>query len=335
MRRVAIKLMVDYVFKWLFGVDQHERFLLALLNAILAATLIRPLVAIHILNPFDERSFEDGKLSILDIRAVDDQGRIYNIEMQLNDFTYYLSRALYYWAGAYHGQLSEGDSYAKLQPTIGIHFVNGNLFKDSTKYHQVFDLRERTDPAMVFSDQLQLHFIELPKFVADVDSLKTPLDQWLYVFKHGEDLDLDRLPASLKTPIMTEALEVLWNMSNSPQQRIFYESRLKAKRDYEAGLAYAKEQGEKRGIEIGEQIGMEKGIEKGIEKGERLGIEKGERAGILMAIRSGLRSKFGAAGHALFALVESEILPSQLEKRLEEMFAADSVHELEAIWRKS
>jgi len=73
---------VDYAFKWLFGREKNTRLLIHLLHAILNPTPEEQIVEIQILNPFSEQMALDGKRSILDIKARDQRGRQFNVEMQ-------------------------------------------------------------------------------------------------------------------------------------------------------------------------------------------------------------------------------------------------------------
>jgi len=58
--------------------------LISFLNAVLCLGV--PIVDIKIVNPYNMQDFLDDKLSILDIKAVDANGAIYDIEMQLTIF---------------------------------------------------------------------------------------------------------------------------------------------------------------------------------------------------------------------------------------------------------
>jgi predicted transposase/invertase (TIGR01784 family) len=51
----------------------------------------------NLLNPFNEKDTADDKLSILDIKARDQRGRQYNVEMQMLAPRVYPQRVLYYW----------------------------------------------------------------------------------------------------------------------------------------------------------------------------------------------------------------------------------------------
>ena len=122
--RLGIDAKVGYAFKRLFGSLGHEELLIDLLNAVLAATLEEPIASVEILNPFTDKTSIDDKLSILDVKARDGSGRLFNVEMQMRVNNSHAARALYYWAGVYREQLGEGEDYIDLRPTIAIHFVN-------------------------------------------------------------------------------------------------------------------------------------------------------------------------------------------------------------------
>ena len=53
----------------------------------------------------------------------------------------------------------------------------------------------------MLTDDLEIHFIELPKFDLAPERLTTGAgEQWCYFLKHGEELDTDNLPAALDAP---------------------------------------------------------------------------------------------------------------------------------------
>jgi len=70
----------DFVFRKLFGSEENKDLLISLINAV-----IQPMVPIVdvIKNPFNMASYDGAKESILDIKAVDENGVWYDIEMPL------------------------------------------------------------------------------------------------------------------------------------------------------------------------------------------------------------------------------------------------------------
>src|SRR2546429_2607337 len=146
--------------------------------------------------------------------------------MQLLVFGAFRPRVLYYWAKLHQGQLSAGENYSAVRPTVTIVFVNDNLFPNVGHWHSVFELRER-DTGVVFTDQLQMHVLEIPKFNLSADQVRTPLERWVYFLKHGAELDTDRLPPALHGPDYQHAIQEMKSMTQSELERERYESRLK------------------------------------------------------------------------------------------------------------
>src|ERR1022692_3065183 len=96
---------VDYAFKKLFGSEANTPVLMSLLDAVLSPPPDRRIVALEIINPFNDKETPDDKLSIVDIKARDQLGRLYNVEMQMQSSATFPDRALYYWAVLYGQQL--------------------------------------------------------------------------------------------------------------------------------------------------------------------------------------------------------------------------------------
>jgi predicted transposase/invertase (TIGR01784 family) len=171
---------VDYAFKKVFGSEANVPVLLDLLDAVLNPPADRPLVELHIQNPFNDKQALDDKLSILDIKARDQRGQQYNIEMQMIASGVYPQRVLYYWATLHSQQLREGVDYRALQPTISISFVNGVLFPQVPDSHLDFQLRSSRHTELIFSPHQSIHLVELPKFKKKAVELASPMDVWCY-----------------------------------------------------------------------------------------------------------------------------------------------------------
>ncbi len=246
---------VDYAFKKVFGSEANTPVLLNLLEAVLRPPPEQRLVALEIRNPFNDKDALDDKLSILDIKARDQQGRQYNVEMQMLGTPLYPQRVLYYWAVLHSQQLHAGEHYGQLQPTISISFVDGLLFPQVPDYHLDFQLRSSRHPQLIFSGQQSMHVLELPKFKRTAAELADPLDVWCYFLVHGEELDTDNLPEALRTPAVHRAMEVLYMLSQNDLERARYEARLKDERDRISFVEEARQLGRELGLELGRKEG--------------------------------------------------------------------------------
>src|SRR5438132_10436556 len=120
---------VDYAFKHLFGREATRPILIDLLDNILDPGPGRELRDLELLNPFNPKEALDDKLSILDIKARDDSGRQFNIEMQMLALPHYAQRILYYACKLHQQQLHEGEDYLALRPTDSISFLNHIWFR--------------------------------------------------------------------------------------------------------------------------------------------------------------------------------------------------------------
>jgi predicted transposase/invertase (TIGR01784 family) len=254
---------VDYAFKWLFGNQKNTSILIHLLHAILNPAPEEQIAEIQILNPFTDKMALDEKLSILDIKARDQLGRQFNIEMQMLASATLKQRILYYWGKLYTEQLQSGQNYGLLKPTISICFVDGVLFPAVDEYHLWFQLMS-PQKGIVLTDHLCVHFFELPKFQRPLEELTTPLESWLYFLRYAESLNPQSLPGSLDTPEMRQAMEVLMMLTRVDIQKEIYEGRLKARRDEQMRLTDTLAEGLAKGRAEGLAEGLAKGQAKGV-----------------------------------------------------------------------
>ncbi|MBI4861011.1 MAG: Rpn family recombination-promoting nuclease/putative transposase [Candidatus Riflebacteria bacterium] len=179
-------LINDIVFKIVFGTAQNRHLLRALLNALLGLGGDRRIVDLEILNPIIDKEYLKEKGAILDVKAQDGQGRLYNIEVQVCDDPAYIQRALYYLARLFGGQLETGAEYELLAKTIGISLVDFNLFPDLEDLHSTYRFYDPVHRREL-SDVLEIHFIELVKFNQDKpQTLRSPFEKWLHILKFGE-----------------------------------------------------------------------------------------------------------------------------------------------------
>jgi predicted transposase/invertase (TIGR01784 family) len=225
--RLGIDPKVDIAFKMVFGSEEEAPVLIDLLHAVVQPT--RPITGLEIAPAHSAKDTPLDKLAIGDVRARDQGNRQFHVEMQWQAAWFFPKRLLYYWA-KFHPQLREGENYQTLRPTISICFVNQTLFADMADHHMVFRLREAKRD-LVFSDDLEIHLIELPKFTKSAEQLSSALDRWCYFLRHGAELDLEHLPASLDVPMIRRAMEVLTVFSQDERERELYEQRVKFQRD--------------------------------------------------------------------------------------------------------
>ena len=196
-------LRVDYAFKLVFGTGD-TLFLASLLNAVFAdKNTGRVIKSLAILNPHLEKRSENDKLSILDVKAQLDDGTTVLVEMHLYDLYDLKYKTIRSWARAYGEGLSGGEGYRTQPPVVCVAFANGQVGKSREKrVHKcckIMDMDEKT----VFSDALELHYIDMAAFVKSINKtgttcmggkLGTALARWLAVIaeKDIEDKSIIR-----------------------------------------------------------------------------------------------------------------------------------------------
>jgi predicted transposase/invertase (TIGR01784 family) len=243
---------VDYAFKHLFGREATRPILIDVLDNVLSPASDHQIRDIELLNPFNPKEALDDKLSILDIKARDQAGRQFNVEMQMLAFRYYEKRILYYWAKLHQQQLHEGQDYLEVKPTISISFLDHMLFPHVPDYHLRFQMLE-TNHRFPFTDDLEFHLLELPKFTKSTEELSSGLDSWLYFLRHAEKIDTAAVPAVLqRQPLVMRALEELNMLAQTDEERERYEARRKAQLDYNTGMKVARMEGRQEGRAEGE-----------------------------------------------------------------------------------
>jgi predicted transposase/invertase (TIGR01784 family) len=193
---------IDCVFKALLGAEGNRHLLVHFLNAILGPDLPAPITGVAILNPYNEREHGDDKLSIVDIKARDDQGRLAQIEIQLLAFPDLPARILYGWAELYRQQLQVGDDYDQLQPAYAIWLLAEDLVRDDHDYLHRYRLRDDQGRGLLNHGGIWL--LELNKF--RIDRVVSEQQRWLKFFKDGERLDAAALPDWMQTDEMRQAM---------------------------------------------------------------------------------------------------------------------------------
>jgi len=255
---------VDLAFKKIFGVEENKDLLISLINSIVGTE--DQVKEVTLLNPYNPKNFKQDKLSILDVKATNQDGKRFNIEIQISDEADYDKRALYYWAKLYTEQLKVAQDYSALSKAIGIHILNFTSIPQAKNYHNVFHITEKENGFAYFKD-LELHTIELNKFTSDsseelkdiVAKTRTALDIWVAFLTRHDLLTADRLPKELDDKNLKKALHVLDVLNFNKEERELYEDHLKWLRIEANTLKKAAAEALAEGISIGETRGIEKG----------------------------------------------------------------------------
>jgi predicted transposase/invertase (TIGR01784 family) len=176
----------DIAFRKIFGNEQQTAPLISFLNASLELEGDHQVVSVTIANPYQFPRIAGEKATILDVRATDQSGRKFVVEMQVADKTGFDKRVQYYISRDYSMQIDKGEDYPLLHPAYFIGILDFP-FGTGTDYHtRHLILNEATNEHLL--KDIQFAFIELPKFTKAMHELDTSIDKWTFFIKHSEAL---------------------------------------------------------------------------------------------------------------------------------------------------
>jgi predicted transposase/invertase (TIGR01784 family) len=138
----------------------------------------------------------------VDIKAVDQQGKIYQIEVQIKNHIALPERMIFTWSEIFGAQLKEGEGFSTLQPVIAIWLLRGALASTPEGFHHCFQLWEDTHTTRL-TGHCAIHVIELSKwkFIDDLDDE----GNWLYFLKDAREWS--QAPKALKLLEVQEAMK--------------------------------------------------------------------------------------------------------------------------------
>ena len=255
-KNVELQLTNDYIFKRLFSKKGNEDILKDLLEGILEI----PIKEVEVMQEVElERVDIKDKLGVLDIKAIINENITVNIEMQIVDEKNMIERTLYYWAGLYYTGLKRGKDYKLNNKVITINILMYNIFKKEN-YHTIATIRDNENKEKI-TDKLEIHFIELPKFLKSKENGNRKLRQWLEFICNKRKGEIE-MAVKENEKIAKASQEWEYLRGDEAVKRMAF-LREKWERDWNSGMHSAEEEGIEKG--------MKKGIKKGIKEGEKRG----------------------------------------------------------------
>jgi predicted transposase/invertase (TIGR01784 family) len=247
----------DYAFKKVFGSDHSKNILISFLNSLDIFEGQDVIEDLTIVDPYQIPLIQGMKDTYVDVKAKLASGDMVIIEMQVLNVPGFEQRILYNAAKSYSTQLVKGDHYHFLNPVIALTITDFVMFSDTEDYQSTFKLIEK-DRLVQYHGDIELVFIELPKFNKPESDLVHGLEKWLYFIKNAGSLAY--IPETLATlPELSQAFSFANEAGLSMEELDIQFKR----RDF---IILQRDS-----IELAESKGIEKGIEKGkLEVAQRL-----------------------------------------------------------------
>lgn len=184
----------DVAFRKIFGNENRKEVLISFLNAVLLLEKDNKIVNVDILTPYQLPALKGGKVTIVDVKAKDQNQKTYIVEMQVAEVEGFDKRVLYYASKSYSAQIERGDQYENLNPIFFIGILDFEITQNPSylNRHKIVDIETNEN----FIKDIEFNFIELPKFNKTAQELTTIVDQWVYFIKNAENLEV--VPDNIK-----------------------------------------------------------------------------------------------------------------------------------------
>jgi predicted transposase/invertase (TIGR01784 family) len=247
---IFINPKTDFAFKKIFGSEQSKDILISFLNALLYGG--NPTIEdLEILNPYLVPRIRGVKDTYLDVKAKITGNKTVIIEMQVLNVEGFEKRILYNAAKAYSIQLDAGEDYTLLNPVIALTITDFEMFPHFDRMISRFVLKEKDYLIDYSIYDLDLVFVELPKFSKGLEELETLTEKWIYFLKTARSLDT--VPEKMgAVPEIKKAFEIA-NQANLSREELD---------ELEKREIYIHDQ--RNAIRRAKRIGMEQGREEGM-----------------------------------------------------------------------
>ncbi len=229
----------DIAFRKIFGNDNRKETLISFLNAVLSFKGKQKIVEVKIMNPYQLPKLRGGKVSIIDVKATDQIGRHYIVEMQVGELDGFAKRVLFYFSKSYSEQIKRGDFYRQLKPVIFIGILDYS-FSINSKYisrHRILDVETHEH----LLQDVEFNFVELPKFNKELNELETLTEKWIYFIKNAKNLDV--IPENVDDEGLKSAYQEANKHTWTPEELEAYEYAFMREEDERAKLDQAEKKG--------------------------------------------------------------------------------------------
>ncbi|HEY9707313.1 MAG TPA: Rpn family recombination-promoting nuclease/putative transposase [Oculatellaceae cyanobacterium] len=214
---IFINPKTDFAFKKIFGSTDSKDILISFLNALLYDG--QPTIEdLEILDPYSASVVRGLKDTYLDVKATITGNKTVIIEMQVLNVPAFDKRVLYNAAKAYSTQLKSGEGYSKLKPVIALTLTDFEMFENQEDVISHFVFKEKQKLFDYPNNELEMVFVELPKFHHELDELETLTQKWIYFMKNTSSLET--VPETMgRVPEIQKAFRIA-NQANLSRQEL-------------------------------------------------------------------------------------------------------------------
>ena len=271
-------------FDWAVKRMLRDKANFGVLEGLITVLLNEPVHIVELLESEGNQEFIDDKFNRVDIKAKNDAGEIFLVEVQLTREIYYLERILYGTAKAITEHISLGSTYSEIKKVYSINIIYFDLGKGADYlYHGQNKLVgiHTHDTLKITTKENGVIRMRMPEeifpeyFIIRVNEFnqvaKTPLEEWLDYLKNGHIKD------DTTAPGLQEARAKLQYLMLDKKDRYAYDEHINAvmiQNDVLGnarleGLAEGRAEGLAQGKAEGRAEGRAEGLAEGLAEGER------------------------------------------------------------------
>lgn len=210
----------DVVFKKIFG--RHPHLLKSFLNALLPLPTDSVIESLEYLNRENVPDIPPLKRTIVDVRCTDQHKRQFIVEMQIEWVPAFIQRVLFNTSSIYIKQLGKGQDYQTLKHVYGLALLAHNFRPEDPNWIHHYKMTHQSSAESL--DDMQLVFVELPKFRPETTSAKRLTILWLrFMSEIGENTKTVD-PELLSVPEIKTALSLTEEAAYSSAELDAYHS---------------------------------------------------------------------------------------------------------------
>ncbi len=275
-------------FDWAVKRMLRDKANFGVLEGLITVLLNEPVHIVELLESEGNQEFIDDKFNRVDIKAKNDAGEIFLVEVQLTREIYYLERILYGTAKAITEHISLGSTYSEIKKVYSINIIYFDLGKGADYlYHGQNKLVgiHTHDTLKITTKENGVIRMRMPEeifpeyFIIRVNEFnqvaKTPLEEWLDYLKNGHIKD------DTTAPGLQEARAKLQYLMLDKKDRYAYDEHINAVMIQNDVLGNARleglAEGRAEGLAEGRAEGLAQGKAEGLAEGKAEGLAEGER----------------------------------------------------------
>ena len=236
--------MNDVFAKYIFANEERKKLTLGLINSFFDFEGTAEIIDLAFKDREIDPDREEGKGAVLDVLGECSDGTLVNVEIQLEQFEEMGRRSLYYWAKLYQRRLLKGEDYETLFRTVTINILDYALFPDAKwkDYHSCFSVLNTKDLHHALTKDLEIHFVELPKWHYKKGAKMKRLERWLAYLSSKTTMEEREALAMVDEDIRT-AMEAEKEFVQDYEYMSAYDRREKYLRDQRAHEKFVRNEG--------------------------------------------------------------------------------------------